>query len=124
MVGMVVTDRDCLVTESSRQADSNLKPRTFRGTTSSATTQCRHWLPDRFRPLTADPEHVGGGLVHLDEDSIVDLSQSEELQNLPDLGTDLVDTTNPHDENQLVFSLDIVVSLLLGFSLQPAELIS
>ena len=65
--------------------------------------------------------HILGGLVHLDENSVVDLSQSEKLQNLPDLGTDLVDTTNPHDENQLVFSLDIVVSLLLGFPLQPKD---
>merc|ERR1719229_380830 len=34
----------------------------------------------------ADPEHVGGGLVHLDEHSVVDLPQSEQLENLPDLG--------------------------------------
>jgi len=114
-----VTDRDCLVTESSRQADSNLKPRTFRGTTSSATTQCRHWLPDRFRPLTADPEHVGGGLVHLDEDSVVDLPQSEELEDLPDLGRHLVDTTDPHDEGQLGLGGDVVVTVLLGITLQP-----
>merc|ERR1719351_256041 len=66
-----------------------------------------------------NPEHVLGGLVHLDEHSVVDLPQSEELQNLPDLGADLVDTTDSHDEHQLVFSLDIVVSLLLSFSLQP-----
>ena len=121
MVGMVVTDRESLVTESSRQADSNLKPRTFHEITSSATTQCRHWLPDRFRPLTADPEHVGGGLVHLDEDSVVDLPQSEELEDLPDLGRHLVDTTDPHDEGQLGLSGDVVVTVLLGITLQPAE---
>merc|ERR1719300_1678477 len=49
----------------------------------------------------ADPEHVGGGLVHLDEDSVVDLPQSEELEDLPDLGRHLVDTTDPHDEGPL-----------------------
>ena len=76
-------------------------------------------MTDRIRPLTTDSQHVLCCLVHLDEDSVVDLSQSEELQHLPDLGADLVDTTDSHDENQLVFSLDIVVSLLLGFSLQP-----
>ena len=116
-----MTDRTCLVTESNRQADSNLKPRTFHGIISSATAQCRQRLPDRFRPLTADPEHVGGGLIHLDEDSVVDLPQSEELENLPDLGRHLVDTTDPHDESQLGLSGDIVVTVLLGITLEPAE---
>ena len=117
-----MTDRTCLVTESNRQADSNLKPRTFHGIISSATAQCRQRLPDRFRPLTADPEHVGGGLVHLDEHSVVDLPQSEELQNLPDLGRHLVNTTDPHDESQPRLSWDVVVTILLGVTLQPAEL--
>ena len=98
-----------------------MKPRTFRGTTSSATTQCRHWLPDRFRPLTADPEHVGGGLVHLDEDSVVDLPQSEKLEDLLDLGGDLVDTTDSHDEDQLGLGGDVVVAVLLGIALQPEQ---
>ena len=43
-------------------------------------------VPDGFRPLTADSEHVLGSLVHLDKDSVVDLSQSEELEHLLDLG--------------------------------------
>merc|ERR1719266_2259090 len=67
----------------------------------------------------ADPEHVLGGLVHLDEDSIVDLPQSEELQDLLDLGGDLVDTTDPHDEDQLGLGGNVVVTLLLGIALQP-----
>merc|ERR1719347_286171 len=67
----------------------------------------------------ADPEHVGGGLVHLDEDSVVDLPQSEQLQNLLDLGGDLVDTTDPHDEGQLGLGGDVVVTVLLGITLQP-----
>merc|ERR1719266_885370 len=67
----------------------------------------------------ADPEHVLGGLVHLDEDSVVDLPQSEQLQDLLDLGRDLVDTTDPHDENQLGLGRDVVVSVLLGIALKP-----
>merc|ERR1719266_1007101 len=67
----------------------------------------------------ADPEHVLGGLVHLDEDSVVDLPQSEELQDLLDLGGDLVDTTDPHDKDQLGLGGNVVVTLLLGIALQP-----
>jgi len=75
------------------------------------------------RPLTTDSEHVLGGLVDLDEDSVVDLPQSEQLKNLLDLGGHLVDTTDPHDKDKLGLSGDIVVSLLLGITLQP-DLIS
>merc|ERR1719433_2582440 len=67
----------------------------------------------------ADPEHVGGGLVHLDEDSVVDLPQSEELEDLLDLGGDLVDTTDSHDEDQLGLGGDVVVAVPLGVALQP-----
>lgn len=38
-------------------------------------------------------EHVGGGLVELDEDSVVELSESEELHDLLAGGRELVDTT-------------------------------
>lgn len=37
-------------------------------------------------------EHVGGGLVQLDEDTVVDLSKSEQLQDLLWLWSKLVDT--------------------------------
>lgn len=71
------------------------------------------------RPLTTDSEHVLGGLVDLDEDSVVDLPQSEQLENLLDLGGHLVDTTDSHDKDELGLSGDIEVSLLLGITLQP-----
>ena len=71
------------------------------------------------RPLTTDSEHVLGGLVDLDEDSVVDLPQSEQLENLLDLGGHLVDTTDPHDEDQLGLGGNIVVAVLLGIALQP-----
>ena len=32
--------------------------------------------------LTANPQHVDGGLVQLDEDTVVDLPQPEELESL------------------------------------------
>ena len=37
-------------------------------------------------------EHVLGGLGHLNEDTVVDLEETEELQNLAGLGRNLVDT--------------------------------
>ena len=39
-----------------------------------------------------EAEHVGGGLVDLEEDTVVDLAQAEELQHLAGLGADAVDT--------------------------------
>jgi len=63
-----------------------------------------------------DSQHVSGGLVELDEDSIVDLEQAEELQGLADLGADLVHTSNTDDESQSRFSGDIEVSFLLGLA--------
>ena len=71
------------------------------------------------RPLTTDSEHVLGSLVDLDEDSIVNLPQSEQLENLLDLGRHLVDTTDSHDKDELGLSGDIEVSLLLGITLKP-----
>ena len=38
-------------------------------------------------------QHVDGGLIELDEHSIVDLPQSEELQDLPHTWTHTIDTT-------------------------------
>ena len=58
--------------------------------------------------LTTNPEHVDGGLVQLDEDSVVNLSQSEELENLTHFGGDLVDTTDAHHEGQTGLGGDIV----------------
>merc|ERR1719360_233703 len=66
-----------------------------------------------------DSEHVLGCLVDLDEDSVVDLSQPEELEDLLDLGGHLVDTADPHNKDKLGLSGDIVVALLLGIALQP-----
>lgn len=56
-------------------------------------------LPDRLQIRISpgdvrldNTQHVDGGLVQLDEHSIVDLTQAEQLKNLADLGRNLVDT--------------------------------
>merc|ERR1719239_822260 len=66
-----------------------------------------------------DPEHVDGGLVQLDEHSVVDLPQPEQLEDLLHLGGHLVDATDAHDKGQLGVSGNIVVSLLASFTPQP-----
>jgi len=66
----------------------------------------------------ADSQHVDCGLVKLDEDTVVDLAKTEKLEDLTDLGGDLVDTTDTHHEGELGLSGNIVVAFLLSFSLQ------
>ena len=39
------------------------------------------------------PEHVNCSFVQLDEDAVVDLSESQQLQGLPHIGVQFVDTT-------------------------------
>ena len=58
--------------------------------------------------LTADPKHVDGCLVELDEDSVVDLPESEELEDLAHLGGNLVDTADTHHESQAGLGGDVV----------------
>jgi len=59
----------------------------------------------------ADTEHVKSGLVQFDEYSIVDLSKTEQLKSLTDLGVNLVDTTNSNNKSQLGFSRNVVIAL-------------
>ena len=66
--------------------------------------------------LTANSQHVNGGFVQLDEDTVVDLPQPEELESLLHLRGNLVDTTNTDDEGVLVLSLDMESTLLLGLT--------
>jgi len=61
--------------------------------------------------------HVPCGFVELDEHSVVQLSQSKELQNLLWLWGKLVDTLNPDDESYLCLSLNVELTCLLGGSL-------
>merc|ERR1719511_525986 len=85
-----------------------------------------HQLADRFESGRspgdvglANPKHVDGGLVQLDEDTVVDLSETEELESLLDLGSDLVDTTDADDKGVLVLRRNVKVALLLGLASQP-----
>ena len=57
-------------------------------------TRLRNIIPislDSVWPLTTDAEHVDGSLVQLDEHAVVDLPQTEQLQNLLHLGGHLQD---------------------------------
>ena len=62
-------------------------------------------------------DHVDGGLVKLDEDGVVDLSESKELEDLLSLGVDLVNTSDSDDDGDLGLGLDIDGSISLGLSL-------
>ena len=72
------------------------------------------------------PDHVDGGLVELHEDTIVDLTQTEDLENLAGLGGDSVDTTDADEEGELVLGGDVEVSVGLSLTLEadllPLEL--
>ena len=61
-----------------------------------------------------DLEHLRGGLGQANEDTVVDLEETEELKSLALLGVDLVDTLDTDNENELGLSRDIVRALLLG----------
>ena len=78
--------------------------------------------PDGWRAtarLTTDPQHVRGGLVELDEDTVVDLTEPEKLEHLLDLGGHLVDTADTDDKGQLGLGGHVEVALLLSLPLQP-----
>lgn len=83
-------------------------------------------------------QHVDGGFVELDEDSIVDLQQTEQLQYFPYFGGNFVDTekitiirtsftttfhhnspSDPDNKGQFGFSRNIVVSTVFSLSDQP-----
>merc|ERR1719414_108523 len=81
------------------------------------TNRLQVWASPGYVWLT-DSKHVQGGLVQFDKNAIVDLSQSEQLQNLLDLGCNLVDTTNPHDKGKLSITWDVVVSILSSLTPQ------
>lgn len=59
-------------------------------------------------------EHLRGGLVQTDEDTVVDLKKTEQLQDLAGLGRDVVDTADTDNEHQLVLSGNKVFTVLLG----------
>lgn len=62
-------------------------------------------------------EEVQTSLVELNEGGVVELSESEESQDLSDLGVLVVDTRNSGNEGDLGLSGDIVSSISAGLSL-------
>jgi len=61
-----------------------------------------------------DLEHLRGGLGQTDEDTVVDLEKTEELESLALLGVDLVDTLDAGNEDELGLGGNIVAALSLG----------
>ena len=66
-----------------------------------------------------DSDHVDGGLVHLDKDGVVDLEETEELEDLLDLWRNRVDTLDPDEDGDLGLGRDVEVADLSGVTLQP-----
>lgn len=69
-------------------------------------------------PWLDNLQHLKGRLGHADEDTVVDLEKTEKLEDLAGLGSDLVDTLDTHNEDQLVLSGDVEGAILLGKSLE------
>lgn len=65
-------------------------------------------------PGLDDLQHLSGGLGDLDEDTVVDLEETEELEDLAGLGGNLVDTLDADDEDDLGLSRDVGGVLLSG----------
>lgn len=65
-------------------------------------------------PWLNNLEHLEGSLGHTNEDTVVDLKKTEELENLARLGCDLVDTLDTDNEDQLGLSWDVERTRLLG----------
>ena len=61
-----------------------------------------------------DCQHLLCGLGEADKDTIVDLEETEELEDLPRLRSDLVDTLDAKDEDKLVLIWNIEGTILLA----------
>lgn len=65
-------------------------------------------------PWLDNLEHLKSGLGHANKDTIVDLEETEKLEDLAGLWCNLVDTLDADDEDELVLSWDVEGTLLLG----------
>jgi hypothetical protein len=61
-----------------------------------------------------DGQHLLGSLGETDEGTAVDLEQTEQLEDLAGLRSDLVDTLDTDNEDQLGLILNVEVTLLAG----------
>ena len=69
-----------------------------------------------------DTEHLKDGLGQTDEDTVVQLTEAQKLQDLAGLGADVVDTTDTDDESDLGLRLDEKLSSVLGIAASLDEL--
>ena len=64
-------------------------------------------------------EHIDGSLIDSDEDTVVELSQSEESHDPDDLGVEFVNTSDSNNKGEFVFSS--YVNLSSEFSLSGSK---
>ena len=62
------------------------------------------------------PEHINGGLVNSDEDTVMELSKSEKPHDSDDLRVKLVDTPDSDNKGELGFSWYVNLSGKLGLN--------
>jgi len=65
-------------------------------------------------PWLNNLEHFKSGLGHANKDTVVDLEETKELENLAGLWCNLVDTLNTDNEDQLLLGWDVEGTILLG----------
>jgi hypothetical protein len=68
-------------------------------------------------------KHVQGGLVGTNEHTIVDLTKTEQLENLLGLGGHAVDTTNTDYKKNFGFCRLVEVAVVLGLATQANEVV-
>ena len=68
-------------------------------------------------------EHGDGSGVQLNEDSVVDLTQTEELQNLAHFRRDSHDTTNADDQSHLRFRVHVNAAFSLGLTADTNQVV-
>lgn len=73
-------------------------------------------LQVRYTPWNVWLSNVQRGLVQSDKHTVVNLSQSEQLQHLSWTCVDAIDTSDPNDKCQFGLSLDIEVPPLLSLA--------
>jgi len=64
-------------------------------------------------PWLDDLEHLKSGFGHANKDTIVDLEETKELEDLSGLWCDFIDSLDTDNEDQLLFSRDVEGTILL-----------
>jgi len=68
-------------------------------------------------------DHVKGGSVNSDQSSVVDLSESQQLKDLSDIGSQIVNTSDSGDKDELGFSGNIESTFSSSLSLKIDDLL-